>query len=191
VTVSISITLAFISASNPSCPLSVSKSRPSTIWSFSDAGHSACSAVNGRFVRAVTFEKVFSSVYPLIRAFVMAQPVMPLAPAIFVGLVPGAGVEFAKDQSMISRHFRILRGAIAGLGRQYFGRLQGKSTSSNLSNISCLTAILPPSRMSASQLRCGVGSMLLIGIQGLLSHVESQHSVELWIWRTFAGGVAS
>jgi hypothetical protein len=53
---------------------------PLTICSFLESGQSATSRVKGRFVSAVTLEKVLWSGYPLRRALVMAHPVIPLAP---------------------------------------------------------------------------------------------------------------
>lgn len=45
-----------------------------------ELSHSASSRFSGRLVSAVTEAKVSSEGYPSMIAFVMAQPVMPLAP---------------------------------------------------------------------------------------------------------------
>jgi hypothetical protein len=105
VTFSIPLTFAFISVSNPSCPLPVSKSRPLTTCSLSEGGHCAASAERGRFVRAVMVEKVSWSGYPLIRALVIAQPVMPLAPGssqFGVSQSRAVGNTHTKNQRMVS-----------------------------------------------------------------------------------------
>lgn len=55
---------------------------PLTTSSFWDFGHNASSRLNGRLVMAVTEAKVSLVGYPSRRAFVMAHPVMPLAPGV-------------------------------------------------------------------------------------------------------------
>ena len=79
-TVSIPLTFSFSSDSRPSWPLLVSRSSPLTICNFSETGHCDASWLSGLFVSAVTFENASLSGYPSRIAFVIAHPVIPLAP---------------------------------------------------------------------------------------------------------------